>query len=154
MYTENGLSVDLDQIRRVIKDADVFAVAFRLFPERLLIDTRYDKRNPDRDCGMPMVAIVDPVATLQERFFWLGQHRPTLGTPESFQFFYWPHSIRHLEGSGICALVRDRILAAGFEGGSATCNAALEDLIVRERRANIDAVRGHRHHTIWSREQV
>ena len=154
MYTENGLSVDIGQIRRVIENADVFAVAFRLFPERLLIDTRYDARNPDGDCGMPMVAVVDPVATLQERFFWLGQHRPTLGTPDSFQFFYWPHSIRYLEESGIWGLVRAHVLAAGFAGGSATCSAALDDLTARERQANVDAVRGERHHTLWSREQM
>lgn len=150
MYTENGLVVDLDELRHVIHEADVFAVAFRLFPERLLIDTRYDAREPDGVSGMPMVAIVDPVATLQERFFWLGQHRPSLGMPADFQFFFWPHSIRYLEESGIWGHVRDRITAAGFEGAGATCDAALADLAVRERKANVDAIRGDRHHTVWA----
>jgi hypothetical protein len=150
MYTENGLVVDLDEVRRVIRDADVFAVAFRLFPERLLIDTRHDEHDADGSCGMPMVAIVDPVATLQDRYFWLGQHRPTLGTPEAFQFFYWPHSIRYLEESGIWSVLRERIASAGFDGASATCDAAISDLATRERTANVDAIRGTRHHTIWS----
>ena len=59
MHTENGILVDLDQVRRVVDNADVFTVAFRLFGERLLIDTRFDLSDPDGPCRMPMVAIVD-----------------------------------------------------------------------------------------------
>ncbi|MEX0750137.1 MAG: hypothetical protein WD359_04940, partial [Dehalococcoidia bacterium] len=95
MYTENGLLVDLREINHIVRNADVFAAAFRLFPERILVDTRHDATDPDGPCGMPMLAIVDPVATLQERYFWLGQQRPALGTPKHFQFFFWPHSIRY-----------------------------------------------------------
>ena len=32
MHTENGLLVDLSEIKDTVKDADVFAAAFRLFP--------------------------------------------------------------------------------------------------------------------------
>ena len=149
MYTENGLAIDLKRVEDVVNTADVFAVAFRLFPERLLIDTRYDAAEPDGPCGMPMVAIVDPVETLQERFFWLGQHRPGLGMPENFQFFYWPHGIRFLEESGIWTALHRRIVASGFGGAGATCDAALTDLMARERAANIAAIKGDRHHTLW-----
>jgi hypothetical protein len=148
MYTENGLVIDLDQVRRVVREADVFAIAFRLFPERLLIDTR---SNPDDDrCNTPMVAIVDPVGTVEERFFWLGQQRPSLGMPQNFNFFYWPHSVAYLAESGIWAAVSGRVVSDEIRGSSETCNAALDDLIGRERRANIDAIRGERHHTLWS----
>jgi NADH:ubiquinone oxidoreductase subunit 5 (subunit L)/multisubunit Na+/H+ antiporter MnhA subunit len=41
------------------------------------------------------------VASVQERFFWLGQQRPTLGMPKNFMFFAWPHSLRYLEDSGL-----------------------------------------------------
>jgi hypothetical protein len=150
MYTENGQIVDLEEIGQVARTADVFTAAFRLFPERLLIDTRYDLQDRTGPCGMPMMAIVDPVATVQERFFWLGQHRPTLGTPADFQFFYWPHSIAYLEESGVWALVRQRIVSAGFDGAAETCDAALRDLMDREHRANADAIRGERYHTVWS----
>jgi hypothetical protein len=150
MYTENGLSIDLDQVRDVIRSGDVFAVAFRLFPERLLIDTRYDVHDLEGRCGMPMVSIVDPVATLQERFFWLGQHRPGLGMPQDFRFFYWPHSVRFLEESGVWSLARDRVANSGFDGASATCAAAYGDLLRRERKANVGAITGDGHHTIWA----
>jgi hypothetical protein len=150
MHTENGILVDLDQIRRIVDNADVFTVAFRLFPERLLIDTRYDISDPDGPCRMPMVAIVDPVETVEERFFWLGQHRPTLGTPQAFNFLYWPHSIAWLQESGVWSAMSDRILRGGFDGAGETLDAAFRDLLERERQANIDAITGERHHTIWS----
>lgn len=144
MYTENGLLVDVSEIESIVKDADVFAAGLRLFPERLLIDTRHDDRE------MPMVAIVDPVESVQERFFWLGQHRPSLGMPKNFMFFFWPHSVRFLEESGLWAKIRERVVASGFAGAGETCDAALRDLTERERAATVDAIQGQRYQTLWS----
>jgi hypothetical protein len=150
MYTENGLLVDLSEIQHIIKHSDVFAAMFRLFPERVLIDTRYTEDDPDGPCAMPMMAIVDPVATVQERYFWLGQQRPTLGMPEHFNFFYWPHSIRYLEESGIWGAIRERVVGSGFDGAATTCDAALRDLYTREYSANIDAIRSEKYQTLWA----
>jgi hypothetical protein len=44
-----------------------------MFPERLIVDTRHT------DSDGPMVEVVEPVATVEERFFWLGQRRPSFG---------------------------------------------------------------------------
>ena len=149
MYTENGLLVDLDEIKDIVAKADVFTAAFRLFPERLLIDTRFDAADPEGPCGMPMMAIVDPVAGVQERVFWLGQHRPTLGMPSHFMFFFWPHSIRYLEESGVWDAVAGRVVGSGFAGAADTCEAALRDLYGRERAAHAGAVRGDGYQTLW-----
>ncbi len=148
MYTENGLLVDLPEIENIVQSADVFAGSFRLFPERLLIDTRHDDRE------MPMVAIVDPVESVQERFFWLGQHRPSLGLPKSFMFFYWPHSVGFLTESGVWAKIVERIVRSGFSGARETCDDALRDLVERERTATIDAINGARHQTLWSAREA
>lgn len=148
MHTENGLLVDLKQIGNIVADADVLAVAFRLFPERLLIDTRSDGDDPVGPCALPMVAIVDPMPSVHERFFWLGQHRPSLGMPQNFKFFFWPHSIGYLVDSGVWDLVRERV--AGFDGSDATLDAAIAELGKRERAAHLDAIRGEQHHTLWS----
>jgi len=148
MYGETGLLVDIKEIETVVQEADVFAAGFRLFPERLLIDPRHN------DEEMPMVAIVDPVATVQERFFWLGQHRPSLGMPGSFEFFYWPHSARYLQESGLWQAICDRIVASGFNGARETCDEALRDLIERERRATVEAIRGTHYQTLWSAREV
>jgi hypothetical protein len=153
MYTENGVVIDVAHVRDVIRTADVFTIAFRLFPERLLIDTRYDATDRG-DCAMPMVAIVDPVETVQDRFFWLGQHRPALGTPRNFQFLYWPHGIMYLEASGVWAEIRARVVLPQFTGAEDTCADALADLMRRERQANVDAIMGRSHHTVWSVEST
>jgi hypothetical protein len=150
MYTENGLLVDISEIADIVRHADVFAVSFRLFPERLLIDTRHDEADADGVCTMPMVAIVDPVASVQERFFWLGQHRPALGMPKNFMFFHWPHSVRYLDESGVWERIRSRVTATHFSGARETCGDALHDLLDRERTATIEAIEGMRYQTLWS----
>jgi hypothetical protein len=148
MSMEHGALVDIGEIRNIVANADVFAVGFRLFPERLLVDTRSDRNE------LPMVAIVDPVETVQERFFWLGQHRPTLGMPQSFMFFFWPHSVRYLEESGLWQEIRARIEGRGFAGAVETCEAALQDLLIRERAATIDAISGQRYRTLWAANET
>ncbi len=154
MYTENGLLVDIGEIRNIVKNADVFVAGFRLFPERLLIDTRFDEQDATGVCATPMVAIVDPVESVQARFFWLGQHRPKLGTPRNFMFFFWPHSIGYLEESGLWSEIRDRLVTSGFSGASETCDEALRDLLARERAANVDAIIGTRFQTLWSAREA
>ena len=53
--------MNISDISEIVRHADVFAVSFRLFPERLLIDTRHDDDDDTGKCALPMVAIVDPV---------------------------------------------------------------------------------------------
>ena len=150
MYTENGLLVDISEITDIVRHADVFAVSFRLFPERLLIDTRHDETDASGACTLPMVAIVDPVPSVQERFFWLGQHRPSLGMPKNVLFFHWPHSVRYLDESGVWERVRNRVTSTHFSGARETCDDALRDLLDRERTATIEAIEGKRYQTLWS----
>ena len=97
-----------------------------------------------------MVAIVDPVERVQERFFWLGQHRPALGMPKNFMFFHWPHSVRYLEESGVWDRVRNRVTSTHFAGARETCDDALRDLLDRERDGHGRCDRGARYQTLWS----
>ena len=136
--------MDISEIQTIVTTADVFGVGFRLFPERLIIDTRQDAKE------IPLVAIVDPVASLQERYFWLGQHRPSLGVPQSFMFFAWQHSIGYLEESGVWEQICDRVIGSGVSGAAQTCAEALGELLRRERRAHVDAIVGAKYETLWS----
>src|SRR5438093_12878324 len=83
-FTENGVMIDLEEVRKVVDECDVFTVGFRLFPERLMIDTR------TREGDGPLLEVVAPVNTFEERLFWLGQRRPAFGVPEGFPFFISP----------------------------------------------------------------
>ena len=138
--------IDLEEVRKVVENCDVFTMGFRLFPERLIIDTRVNGEDG------PMVEVVEPVSTVEERFFWLGQRRPSFGVPQQFTFFVWPHSIGYLEESGLMDKIRHRIYPAdeGGETGKQVASA-MHRLIVLEQQATADAILGRNYHTLWER---
>jgi hypothetical protein len=148
MFTENGVMIDLEEVRKVIDNCDVFTIGFRLTPERLIIDTR------TTDNEGPMLEVVEPVGTVEERFFWLGQRRPKFGVPQSFTFFVWPHSIRYLEDSGMMDRIRQRIYPLDTEDGNIGKSVAesMYRLHTLELKATLDAIRGKNYHTLWERE--
>jgi hypothetical protein len=146
LFTENGMLVDLEELRRVVDNADVFTVGFRMFPQRLIIDAR------TTEAEGPMVRVVDPVASVEERFFWLGKERPAFGAPERFTFFVWPHSVRFFEESGFGDMIRHRVYAGGFDDTGAQMAHSMLELIRLEQQATFDAIHGRNHHTLWERE--
>ena len=148
MFTENGVLIDFEELRKVIDNCDVFTVGFRLFSERMIVDTRTTGEEG------PMAEIVAPVGTVEERFFWLGQRRPKFGVPESFTFFIWPHSIRYLEESGMMDRIRQRIYPLDIENGEIGRSVAesMTRLHTLEHKATIDAISGRNYHTLWEHE--
>ena len=147
MRTENGVMIDLGEVGDVIETADVFAVGFRQFQERLLVDARYDDQNG------PLIAVVEPVNSVQERFFWLGARRPTLGMPERFMFFVWPHSVAFLEESGVWKELTRRIREANDLQADEMLAEALATLKAKEREATIAAITGEGYHRVWPSER-
>lgn len=145
MFTENGVMIDLDEVRKVVEQCDVFTIGFRLLPERMIVDTRTAGREG------PMLEIVEPVGTVEERFFWLGQRRPQFGVPERFTFFVWPHTVQFLEESGLMDRIRHRIYPLDEEGelGRSVARSMLK-LHVLERRATREAITGKNYHTLWT----
>jgi hypothetical protein len=135
--------IDLEELRRVVDNADVFTIGFRMFPERLIVDTRSADDTP------PMVRIVEPVTSVEERFFWLGKERPQFSVPERFTFFIWPHSIRYLEESGLGDLIRNRVYPLDVE--TREIADSLAQLRRLERKAEHDAITGRNYHTLWER---
>ncbi len=134
--------VDLEELKNVVDNADVFTIGFRLFPERLIIDTR-----SEGDAG-PMVRIVEPVTSVEERFFWLGKERPQFGAPQRFTFFVWPHSVRYFEESGLGDIVRQRLAS---EDADRQLAESEQELVSLEHRAEVDAILGRNYHSLWER---
>lgn len=143
MLTENGMNVDPDALEDVLRRADLITIGFSTFPERLLVDTR-----SRRDEG-PLVAIVPPVTSVQDRYLWLGQHRGAFGAPEAFSFFLWPQTVRSLAERDVLAPLRQR-LGEASESAAVVLDQALRELLDRERAAMIGAIRGESGwQTIW-----
>ena len=134
--------VDLEELKNVVDNADVFTIGFRLFPERLIVDTR-----SEGEAG-PVVRVVEPVTSVEERFFWLGKERPQFGAPERFSFFIWPHSVRYFEESGLGELIRQRLSSEDADRQLAESEQSLYAL---ERRAEVDAILGRNYHSLWER---
>lgn len=147
MFTENGVLIDLDELRHVVDDCDVFTVGFRLFPERFIVDTRYT------ESAVTMAEVVQPVNTVEERFFWLGKRRPQFSPPERFTFFIWPHSMRFLEESGVADKIRQRVGGSAFPESDVALDTALSELQGLEHKAVADAITGKNCHTIWPQEE-
>jgi hypothetical protein len=124
-------------------------IGFATFPERLLIDTRTNATEG------PLVAIVPPVASVQERYLWLGKHRGSFGSPEAFTFFVWPHTVRYLVETDMLAPLRARLVAVSPEA-DAVLATTLTRLLDIERRVTIEAIRGGTDAwvTVWERATV
>lgn len=143
-FTENGVIIDMDEVRKVVEHCDVFTIGFRIFPQRLIVDTRSSESEG------PMIEIVEPVSTVEERFFWLGKRRPSFNVPQRFTFFVWPHSIRYFEESGLAQMILKRVAAGGDRGATESMQAALDALREMEAQAVRDAVTGRHYHTVWA----
>lgn len=137
--------IDLEELRKVVDNADVFTIGFRMFPERLIIDTRTSATDG------PMIRLVEPVASVEERFFWLGKERPGFGVPDRFTFFVWPHSIAYMDESGLGDIIRRRVYPLDESAGTQMAESMWR-MITLERQATADAITGRNHHTIWERE--
>src|SRR5690606_12160943 len=122
-------------IEQALRRADVLVIGFSLFPQRLLVDLRAHD-----DTG-PMVAVVDPVGGIRERYLWLGRHRGMFGAPEAFSFLPWPHSIRGLRELDVLGTLRTR-LAEISNDGPHLLDRAIDRLAELESEAIRDAVRG------------
>jgi len=138
--------IDLDEVRRVIDAAEVLVVRFSITDRRLLVDTRTN------DTDGPLVRVVPPVASGQERFKALRALRPGFPPPERIMTFQWPRHARSLVESGLWEHLARRAVAAGWPDTSEACEAAIRELIQAERQVEVAAVRGGEgFKTLWQR---
>ena len=142
MRTENGNQIDRDALDRLLTVSDLITIGFTLFPERLLVDTRSNATDGQ------FADMVEPVASVQERYLWLGKHRSSFGAPEGFSFFVWPRSVRNLLERDALAPLKRRLepeALAAFE-------SALEHALRMERDVTKAMIRGHEAWpAIWER---
>jgi hypothetical protein len=146
MYSDNGVLIDFDEVRKAVDGADVFALAFAHFPERLLIDPRSNATE------MPLVQVVEPAGSAQERMAWLQRRRPTLGKPDMFQLLAWPHSPQLLEESGIWDRIRRRVGAEDDSLVEGQCSLAFKQLQNLDGEAVLALIKGEDCVTLWPRD--
>ena len=146
MYSENGVLVDFEEISKLVDAADVFTVGFANFPERLIVDSRFNEHET------PMVQVVDPARGVRERLHWLSRRRPSLGTPKAFSFFMWPHSPSFLVQSGMWERIRRRVGADLEPEVSVQCDLAVKQLLNLDRDVTFSVLKGENCLTLWPRD--
>jgi len=141
--------IDLDEVRHVIETAEVLVVRFSITDRRLLVDARTS------DTEGPMIRVVPPAASAEERFKSLKMMRPRFRTPERIMTFQWPRHARSLVESGLWDVIMRKLAALGWPVVGAEGERAIAELIEAERREEIEAIRGgEAYKTIWSTGQL
>lgn len=145
---EADYGIDLDEVRRVIDAAEVLVVRFSVTDRRLLVDCRTSE-----DEG-PMIRVVPPVASGEERFRSLKMLRPRFRTPQRILTFQWPRHARALGESGIWKHLAHRLVALGHSDTAAQCDEALTQLLAEERAVEVAAIQnGEGFKSLWPQDE-
>jgi hypothetical protein len=142
---DNDFSVDLRDISTTVQTAEVIVLRFVVVGQRLLLDFRAT------DLDGPLVKVVDPVNSVEERYRDLKRLRPRLAPPEKIVAVWWPRFAASLPSTGIWADVMQRVSESGYVEAVRRAEDALNELLTLERdqqRAAVSGGDGFR--TLWS----
>ena len=139
-------TLDMDEIRRVVVDADVFIVRFRHGERRLLVDARVGDDDP------PMIRIVPRVSSAAERYRYLQKMRPKMQLPEQITVFTWPGQAQTMRDLGIWQQIEERLVRLGGPELSTATAEAFNELVAAERTEIAAAIMGGEgFETLWER---
>lgn len=142
---DNDFNVDLAEIASTVRTHDVVVVRFITVGQRLLLDFR------SSEIDGPLVRMVEPVRSVQDRYKNLRQLRPRFGDPEKIVAVFWPRFARSLEETGVWREVTARIIETGHPESVREAAEVLTELIELEREQQRSAVRGgEQFKTLWS----
>lgn len=142
---DNDYGIDVSEVMRVIRTADVLMLRFVVVPQRLLLDSR------SNDLDGPLLKIVPRVSGARERFRELRRLRPRFPLPERITAVHWPHRVASLTTSGVWDVVRERLTASGFPGAETQATEILNELRKLEFAEVQNAIKGEGYHTYWER---
>ncbi len=142
---DNDYGIDVNEVMRVIRAADVLMLRFVVVPQRLLIDSR------SNDLDGPLLKVVPRVSGARERFRELRRLRPRFPLPERITAVHWPHRVASLTTSGVWDVVRERLTASGFPGAENQATEIFEELKKLEYSEVQNAIKGEGYHTYWER---
>lgn len=141
---DNDFSVDLDDIASTIGTSEVVIIRFVVVGQRLLLDFRATATDG------PVVKVVDPVKSVEERYANLKRLRPRFESPEKIVAIWWPRFAASLSTTGIWKLVLERVTEAGHPEAVRQADEALRELVALERAQQRAAVAGEGFQTLWS----
>jgi hypothetical protein len=136
--------IDLDEVRRVIEGAEVLVVRFSVTDRRLLIDSRVNEH------AGPLIKVVPPARSAEERFRAIKMLRPRFRVPERVVTFQWPRHARAMEEAGVWEQIVLRLQGIATENIQQQCDEAFHELCEEERKVELNAIRGGEgFQTLW-----
>jgi hypothetical protein len=136
--------IDLDEVRRVIDGSEVLVVRFSVTDRRLLIDSRSNEH------AGPMIRVVPPATSADERFRAIKVLRPRFKVPERIVTFQWPRHARALCDAGVWDHIVRKLAAIGDDSVRLQCDEAYRQLVAEERKVELNAVLGGEgFQTLW-----
>jgi hypothetical protein len=141
---DNDFSIDLADIAATVHTAEVIAIRFVSVGQRLMLDFR------STDLDGPMVKVVEPVSSVEERYKSLRRLRPRFPAPERIVAVWWPRFAASLEATGIWDEILERVRDSGHEDAVERAEEALRELIALEREQQLDAISGRGFRTLWA----
>jgi len=138
--------IDLEEMGRVIDAADVLLIRFHVLPQRLLLDMRTAGGHP------PLVQLVQPVGSPEERYRFLERVRPGLPPPEDITVLVWPRYFSVMRQAGLWQRIVDRAVALGGPALEPILAHVSHEAEATERREIQSAIRGGEgYESLWER---
>ena len=143
----DDFGIDLEDIKRVVENAEVLIIRLETVGSRVLVDFRSTTEHT------PFIARVPRVSSVEERVRAVKELRPAFPYPEKLMSFAWPRRVSVIAESGVWDQLRQRLEAIGGEAAGDTAARVHGELLDEERREIVAAVRGGEGmRTIWQRE--
>ncbi|TMB98862.1 MAG: hypothetical protein E6J42_04915 [Chloroflexi bacterium] len=138
--------LDINEVTKVIDNADVLIVRFAIVDKRLLIDTRMSEQEG------PLIAVVPRAGSVEERFKALKKLRPRFALPEKIMSFMWPRHMETFRNSGLWERIQQRMISLGGEAMASRCNEVFQALAQEEHTEVLSAIRGGEgYQSLWER---
>src|SRR2546425_1361249 len=138
--------LDIDEVSKVIDNAQVLVVRFAIVDKRLLIDSRTSEKEG------PLIAIVPKAGSIEERFKSLKKMRPLFPLPDKIMSFMWPRHMETFRNSGLWGKIESRLVSLGGEAMAQRCNEIFGELAREEKTEVLAAIRGGEgYQSLWER---
>ncbi|HEY5475285.1 MAG TPA: hypothetical protein VIK11_01105 [Tepidiformaceae bacterium] len=141
---DNQFEIDLADIVATIRAHDVVAIRFLSVGQRLLLDFR------STEIDGPVVRVVEPVKSVEERYGHLKQIRPRFPAPRRIVAIWWPRFVSSMVDTGVWAVIMQRVSDAGHVDAVHLAEETLAELAALERKIEQDAIRGTGFKTLWT----
>jgi hypothetical protein len=141
---DNDFCIDIGDIVSTLRTSDVAAMRFVVVGERLILDFRAT------EIDGPMVKLVPPVNSMEERYRALQRLRPRFPAPNKIAAIWWPRFAESLRATGIWDVVLERVSASGHPEAVRQAAQALDELMRLELARQREAIAGDGFRTLWS----